>query len=788
MPNYSTSVKAFDTNVQDEKTLDLRFDWKTGITSTSMKTGTELRDEDGNLIFAIAATAAELRYSTSGPVSDSSSATEALNPVWSKATFDRTKWYSVDLHLDFNVGRVQYAVTSKEASPRVVASGTGQVTASNLAKLVAANYYGTGPQSLDNFRLTRPQNTADGVLAGSSVYAFGDSIVYGHRYPRAFVDFVAEREGMALTKYARNGATVGPTSNRIRNQVQAASAASPDFVVFDGGTNDAEQVDLNTYTIGAVTDSFDAAHFDSGTYAGSLESTIHTMKQKWPAAQIVHVTTHKLGSRSWQTQLAIRNVTLEVARKWGIAVADVFDSSTFDTRDEAQRIAYTFNNLINGYPDTNGTGTHPNIAGVTKFYVPVLTAKLAQLAKTDTRGLYAEVAKVSMLKEATYSVASWNELTAARAQAEEVLEAPTSAQTDVDLALANLHSAVEHLAPAVEPRVSALVVGPEANEAGWRSGPVSVSLSLNEGTRAGIEFRLGEGSWRAYLGPFDVSEDGETVLEYRAVMSGAPVENSGGSERIRLDQTPPAVSLAGAPIGDYIFGQNPPAPTCEASDAVSGLGSCVVSGGGSTVGEHVYTATATDNAGNVSTAELTYAVLPWDLKGFNSPVEMAEAWNTVKGGSTVPLKFEMFAGGVEITDPAKVKSFTAVRVQCPGAGTPISETELLMTSSTQLSYEDGQFVQKWQTPKTAGVCTQVAMTAADDSKLTANFIKKLRQRRRSWTPVRDLHPVRIHLQKGRPMPLYHTHWLATAAKRRAHALGGQASLPKHPRKKKGPAT
>ena len=31
----------------------------------------------------------------------------------------------------------------------------------------------------------------DNGLAGKSVYAFGDSIVYGHVYPRSFADIVA---------------------------------------------------------------------------------------------------------------------------------------------------------------------------------------------------------------------------------------------------------------------------------------------------------------------------------------------------------------------------------------------------------------------------------------------------------------------------------------------------------------------------------------------------------------------------------------------------------------------
>ncbi|CAM5441827.1 hypothetical protein [Streptomyces afghaniensis 772] [Streptomyces afghaniensis] len=389
MGNYTTSVRPFASSITQEKTLDLRFDWKTAITSTGMKTGLELRDSAGRLVFGLAATGTEFRHAATGPDSDSASAPDSLNPTWTKIGFDRAKWYTVDLHMDFTLGKVQYTVTSKEAAPTVLVSTTKSITGQNLAKLVACNYYGTGVQSIDNVRLTRPANPAYGSLAGSSVYAFGDSIVYGHQYARSFVNFVAEREGMTLTKYARNGATVGPAptaiGGQILNQVKSASSQAPDFVVFDGGTNDAMEIhDSHTYEVGTVSGSQDPATLDPGTYAGALETTIHTMRQKWPTAQLVYVAAHKMGSRDWDTQLALRQVQLQAAQKWGVAVADVFGDATLDTRVNAQRVAYTFDGLVGGYPGSGGSGTHPNIAGITDFYVPVLSSELSRLADTTT--------------------------------------------------------------------------------------------------------------------------------------------------------------------------------------------------------------------------------------------------------------------------------------------------------------------------------------------------------------------------------------------------------------------
>ncbi|NGY65288.1 hypothetical protein G7043_40975 [Lentzea sp. NEAU-D13] len=358
MGNYTTSVKTFDATVAQERTLDLAFDWKTEVATSGNKTGVELRDSQGNLVFSLAGTANELRYGVTGPVSDSTSAPDSLNPAWAKLSYDRSKWYAVNLHLDFTLQRVQYLISTKETAARVMASGTANITGRNLVKLVACNYYGTDVQSIDNFRLTAPANAANGRLKGKTMYAFGDSIVAGHTYPRGSVNLTAEREAMNLTKYAVNGATINPGGNQILNQVRNASGQSPDYVVFDGGTND------------AYPDTFDRAAF-----ASAFESTVRAMRAKWPTARIVYVSVHKLGSRDWNTQLAIREVTLQICDGLGVTVADVFGDTTLDTRIDSHRVAYTFNGTVNGYPGTGGTGTHPNLAGI-GFYVPVLTAAM----------------------------------------------------------------------------------------------------------------------------------------------------------------------------------------------------------------------------------------------------------------------------------------------------------------------------------------------------------------------------------------------------------------------------
>ncbi|MGX5771314.1 PxKF domain-containing protein [Microbacterium trichothecenolyticum] len=199
---------------------------------------------------------------------------------------------------------------------------------------------------------------------------------------------------------------------------------------------------------------------------------------------------------------------------------------------------------------------------------------------------------------------------------------------------------------------------------------------------------------------------------------------------IKRDATAPVVTLVGGGLadgGEYYFGAVPAPPTCDATDATSGVNAtgCVVSGYSTAVGEHTVSATATDLAGNAGTSTtITYEVLAWTLKGFYQPVDLGSL-NLVKSGSTVPLKFEVFAGDTELTDVAVVATFKVGTVPCDSLeGVPTDDIEQYSTGATVLRYDTtgGQFIQNWQTPKgKAGTCYKVTLTTDDGSSVSADF-------------------------------------------------------------------
>ena len=120
-------------------------------------------------------------------------------------------------------------------------------------------------------------------------------------------------------------------------------------------------------------------------------------------------------------------------------------------------------------------------------------------------------------------------------------------------------------------------------------------------------------------------------------------------------------------------------------------------------------------------------IAAWTYGGFYSPVKM-EALNTVKAGSTVPLKFNVFAGGVEKTATSDLKPFAIQQINCVDAAATGAEDplEFTTTGGTSIRYSgtagvDGQFIQNWQTPSKAGNCYRAIATMLDGTKISANF-------------------------------------------------------------------
>lgn len=260
----------------------------------------------------------------------------------------------------------------------------------------------------------------------------------------------------------------------------------------------------------------------------------------------------------------------------------------------------------------------------------------------------------------------------------------------------------------------------DAGSDGWYGADAALTLT-GDATITRLEYRLPDGDWTPYAAPVDLPA-GSYDVEYRA--QGTNLQWSAARTLpVKVDDTAPGVSWLGdlTDGSSHVFGSVPDPATCAATDADSGPDACAVAGYSTQVGTHTLTATATDVAGNETRAQLTYTVTPWRITGFYSPVDMNGVYNTVRGGSTVPLRFEVFAGDTELTSTADVRGLSAREVVCD-TGAPTDAVELTTSGRTELTYADGVFQYNWKTPRAARSCFEVTVETRDGSEVSARFL------------------------------------------------------------------
>ncbi len=176
---------------------------------------------------------------------------------------------------------------------------------------------------------------------------------------------------------------------------------------------------------------------------------------------------------------------------------------------------------------------------------------------------------------------------------------------DASIADLWLISTPDTVAPGVSAAADDEVV---LGENGWYRSAVDVSVDAGDNIDPDplVEYWAG-GQWNEYSEPFAIEEDGAHEFRYRATDRFG---NSSGVEllMVRIDRVEPEVGLVGGPEGDVAYGDVPPPPTCEGSDATSGIRSCTIDGYDTALGSHTLTATAVDDAGNRAVMTRAYEV------------------------------------------------------------------------------------------------------------------------------------------------------------------------------------
>lgn len=202
-------------------------------------------------------------------------------------------------------------------------------------------------------------NIISSKLSGKKVNWIGDSIFYGGGDDgnNGWIGRIADKYGVTFETLAVNGAmiidpqTTGYTSisARCTNFVET----DPDYVIFDGGTNDGFNRTLSPLG------EFDPARFDTQTdkttsFSTAFEYVIYTLKQTYPNAKIGYIAPYLQISYNQNIDVYDRtgriyfDRAIELCEKWGVPYLDLRKKSNLNYQIPAMQKYYKDIVHING--------------------------------------------------------------------------------------------------------------------------------------------------------------------------------------------------------------------------------------------------------------------------------------------------------------------------------------------------------------------------------------------------------------------------------------------------------
>ena len=184
-------------------------------------------------------------------------------------------------------------------------------------------------------------------LFGKTIVWDGDSICAGKHFDDtreddAFAGRIAKRHSMTYKNYSVGGGTI--TENVIRSNGEHYHSVSAtlermqsefpnaDYVIFEGGTNDADLFvceQLTPERLGSFTPDDYSGNYDRNTFCGALESLFFRASQYWKGKKIGYIVAHKMGPapEDLPRRRGYFETAIAICKKWGIPYLDLWEKS-----------------------------------------------------------------------------------------------------------------------------------------------------------------------------------------------------------------------------------------------------------------------------------------------------------------------------------------------------------------------------------------------------------------------------------------------------------------------------
>ncbi len=321
----------------------------------------------------------------------------------------------------------------------------------------------------------------------------------------------------------------------------------------------------------------------------------------------------------------------------------------------------------------------------------------------------------------------WNDVPCADGNGDGFCDAPVVFSGGSDqLPLATPASG--RLAADVTPPVTQVSLDAAPGNGGWLRSAVTVTLTATDdssGVARTVYSVDGGSTWNTSTGPFVLSQEGTTTLQFYSVDVAGNAESI-HSVPLRIDMTPPFTSSSAPAQGSEFILNQPVLAAWSVSDPISGIcsASAPVPNGSpldtSAVGARTFPIAAEDCAGNSATVDISWAVR-YAFGGFVAPVDPSGS-SIFNLGRPVPIRFSLTDyQGVPVS--AAVAELFVAKVSDAILGTELQADSMAAATSGNLFWYDPvaqQYVFVLDTRPLARGTWQLRIALDDGSSHTVN--------------------------------------------------------------------
>lgn len=213
-------------------------------------------------------------------------------------------------------------------------------------------------QIKDDIGQLKNTSLKDNSLVGTYLFS-GDSICFGAGYYGGYAKLLSEKNPqMGYINYGISGTLVSKKNGRNDSILERLETMQDeaDFIVFEGGVNDAwQKVPLGD---------FDETMFDEDylndlnefTFCGALESLFNKSFEKWKGKKIFFIIPHNMSLTATKEYMDIAE---KICKKWSVILIDMRVLSGLNIYNEYMKTTFT----------SNSDGVHPNELGYRNYYL-----------------------------------------------------------------------------------------------------------------------------------------------------------------------------------------------------------------------------------------------------------------------------------------------------------------------------------------------------------------------------------------------------------------------------------